>query len=90
MFYLIDVYRFDGDNQATLADLLDEAIRAEVGALATPYPEDIFTPLADCEAELIQEALLTCGVRHASDRLHASWARHLSAVRLAQLREGKT
>src|SRR6266403_1157638 len=74
-------WNLTGEQMFGMADLRDEAIRDEVEALATPYPEDIFTPLADCEAELIQEALLTSGVRHASDRLHASWARHLSVAR---------
>lgn len=45
--------------------------------LNDPYPPDIFTPLDANEMVLIQGALRTCRVRNASDRLHASWARHL-------------
>lgn len=40
------------------------------------YPADLFTPLSRGEMETIKTTLLGCGVRNASDRLHAAWARH--------------
>lgn len=48
--------------------------------LADPYPPDVFTPLTPDEVRTCVEALTACSVRNASDRLHASWARHLYTV----------
>lgn len=45
--------------------------------LAAHYAADIFPPLTPSEGRQIQLALKNCGVHAASDRLHASWARHL-------------
>lgn len=45
--------------------------------LYDPYPPDIFTELSTAEMRIIQYALANCSVRYASERLHASWARHL-------------
>jgi len=44
------------------------------------YPEELFTPLSDGEMETIRTALQGSGVRAASDRLHASWARHWGSL----------
>lgn len=44
------------------------------------YPASLFSPLSKGEMETIKAALLGCGVRAASDRLHASWARHWAGL----------
>ena len=44
------------------------------------YPAHIFTPLSKGEMETIKATLLGCGVRNASDRLHAAWARHWAGL----------
>ena len=41
-----------------------------------PYPEDIFIPLSVRQQNDISSALFLAPVPHASDRLHAAWARH--------------
>lgn len=48
--------------------------------LMDPYPADIFTELTPEEVKICVAALQASGVRNASDRLHASWARHLYRV----------
>jgi hypothetical protein len=56
--------------------------------LLDPYPTKVFTPLTREELLTCVAALQASGVPHASDRLHASWARHLHEVALHYAREG--
>lgn len=44
-------------------------------ALEEPYPEDVFTPLTDEQVREIVAAMNEA-VPFASERMHASWARH--------------
>lgn len=44
-----------------------------------PYPETVFTPFKPDERERALEALHALGF-HASERLHAEWARHWARV----------
>lgn len=46
--------------------------------LADPCCPPEFAPLTEDEMDRCVAALAGCGVPHASDRLHASWARHLA------------
>jgi len=48
--------------------------------LRDPYPEQFFAPLSSEEMARIAVVLKESGVRHASERLHAQWARHLADV----------
>lgn len=48
--------------------------------LRNNYPADVFTPLSEDEERVAVDALHSCGVSFASDRLHAGWARHLADV----------
>lgn len=48
--------------------------------LSEAYPVRVFTPLSRGEMETIKASLLGCGVRAASDRLHAAWARHWAGL----------
>jgi hypothetical protein len=58
-----------------------ERVREEIAnELSSPYKESIFTPLSDDELMRCVDVLTNSGVRAASDRLHASWARHWSKV----------
>lgn len=69
-----------------LLEALVKKVRADVAdELGKPYPEDIFKPLTDDELMRIVDKLTTIGVPAASDRLHASWARHWSGA----LKSGK-
>lgn len=63
-----------------MASTESEALWLARVTLADPYPADVFSELSDDEMKVIQEWLQKCPVRHASDRLHASWARHLYTV----------
>jgi hypothetical protein len=51
-----------------------------VESLARFYTTDLFSPLSNGEMETVKAALLGCGVRNASDRLHAQWARHFAGL----------
>ena len=44
-------------------------------ALEEPYPEDVFTPMTTAEVLDVVKAMNEA-VPHASERMHASWARH--------------
>jgi len=52
---------------------------AAADTLSEPYPEDIFTPLSDEETRAAVAAM-DGAVRHASERMHAAWARHWAEV----------
>lgn len=47
--------------------------------LAEPYPESVFTPLS---ADEVRDAVaaMNGAVPHASERMHAGWARHWADV----------
>lgn len=51
--------------------------------LAEPYPVDIFTPMDEDEVKAAVAAMNEA-VTHASERLHAEWARHWSKMLLAE------
>jgi|SRR5215472_5632224 len=70
---------------------MNEARLELLADIARPYPEDIFTPLTDNELERCVNALtISSGVRAASDRLHASWARYLVKTRRDEFRGQST
>lgn len=54
-----------------------DGIATSAEKIAEPYPEDIFTPMTDDEVALAVAAMNEV-VPHASERMHARWARHLS------------
>jgi hypothetical protein len=60
--------------------------RALIDRIAEPYPVEVFSPLSDDERKQALGALHALGF-HASERLHADWARHLALVAHARLRE---
>ena len=70
-----DEHRFDGVHLA--AAWLEE-----------PYPEDVFTPMTDEEVRTAVKAM-NDAVPFASERLHASWARHWAGVLREQAKELK-
>lgn len=47
--------------------------------LAEPYPPEVFTPMTDEEIRAAVAAMNEA-VPHASERMHAAWARHWSDV----------
>lgn len=47
--------------------------------LAEPYPPEVFTPMTDDEIRAAVAAM-NAAVPHASERMHAAWARHWSDV----------
>ena len=62
--------------------------RALLLRICEPYPREVFTPLKPHERAQALNALHALGI-HASERLHAEWARHLAFVQLDRLhREG--
>jgi len=66
----------------------EEALWLARTVLSDPYPPDVFTPLSEEELHACVAALQASGVRHAPDRLHASWARHLHEVAVHYAQEG--
>lgn len=70
-----DEHRFDGVHLA--AAWLEE-----------PYPEDVFTPMTTAEVLDAVKAMNEV-VPHASERMHAAWARHWAGVLREQARELK-
>lgn len=56
-------------------DAAREALH-RINDLAGAYPEDAFTPLTDDEVATIASAM-SAAVSNGSDRMHASWGRHL-------------
>jgi len=59
---------------------------ALIDRIVEPYPEQVFTPLSPEERATALNALHALGF-HASERLHAEWARHLVKVAHARLLE---
>lgn len=56
--------------------------------LAEPYPEGIFMPLTDSELKAAVAAMNEA-VPHASERMHAAWARHWADVLRLYAREAE-
>jgi hypothetical protein len=57
--------------------------------LAEPYPAEVFTPMTDDEIRAAVAAMNEA-VPHASERMHAAWARHWSDVLRHKANEGAT
>jgi hypothetical protein len=52
---------------------------AAAAELEAPYPEFIFTPMSPDENKQAVAAM-NAAVPHASERMHAAWARHWARV----------
>ena len=59
---------------------------AAADAIKEPYPLSVFTPLAPDEVEAVVAAMNEA-VPHASERMHAAWARHWSSVLFDTLKD---
>jgi len=55
-----------------------ETFRSRMSDFLHAYDKKIFPPLDKKEAYKIKRALEKCGVTNASDRLHASFGRHIA------------
>ena len=68
-----------------LATAAKQAREGAARELIAPYDPEVFTPLSHEELVAIVDAITNhSGVKAASDRLHASWARHWAAALAAQ------
>jgi hypothetical protein len=56
--------------------------------IAEPYPPEVFTPMTDDEIK-VAVAAMNEAVPHASERMHAAWARHWADV-LRRTANGET
>lgn len=68
------------------------AAEAALQAIAAhdSYPEEIFTPLTEDEANAVCEAIGRSGVRNAYDRTYAIWGRHVGGMYRRMAREALT
>jgi hypothetical protein len=67
------------------------ALRAQVAEAEeyNPYPVEVWSELTTAEEDEILTALGDTSVRHATDRLFASWARRVLANRRAATASGR-
>ncbi len=62
-----------------MSDLYVQGWLDAADTLEEPYPESVFTPMTPEEVNAAVVAMNEA-VPHASDRLHAAWARHWADV----------
>ena len=65
--------------EPSAASLRREGFVLAAETLERPYPADVFTPLSDAETKAAVAAMNEA-VPHASERMHAAWARHWADV----------
>lgn len=54
-----------------------DGIATSAEKVAEPYPEEVFTPMSKDEVKAAVAAMNEV-VPHASERMHAAWARHIA------------
>jgi len=56
------------------------------GTIEEPYPPEVFTPMTSEETKRAVAAM-NAAVPHASERMHAAWARHWAEILRKEVRE---